>query len=155
MGEDSANAIRLLVVISDGWANARGDLGHASRAAAAAQEAGIALFPVLLRSPAISDASSSMDATAASQDSNSLEQVAGRNLFVEMATATGGRRFDRNSRENVLPELLKQIAAHLQHEYVAGFYTTATSGRKQHNVKIVLRSKELGSIEGGARSLQH
>jgi VWFA-related protein len=156
MGNDGANAIRMLVVISDGWANARGDLGRANLAVAAAQEAGVAIFPVLLRPHAISDVSSSMDATAAMEDNlKSLEEVAGRNLFVEMATATGGKKFDRNSRENVLPELLKQIAAHLQHEYVAGFYTTATGSQKRHNVKVVLRSKDLGSIEGGARVVLH
>jgi VWFA-related protein len=156
MGNDSGNAIRMLVVISDGWANARGDLGRANLAVAAAKEAGVAIFPVLLRPHAISDVSSPMDATDAMQDNfKSLEEVAGRNLFLEMATATGGRKFDRNSRENVLPELLRQIAAHLQYEYVAGFYPPATSGRKQHNVKVVLRSKELGSIEGGARVVLH
>ena len=91
-----------------------------------------------------------MDATLDSF--KSLEEVAGRNLFVEMATATGGKRFDRNSRENVLPELLKQMAAHLQQEYVAGFYMTATkSEKRRHSIKVLLRSKELGNVEGGAR----
>jgi hypothetical protein len=44
------------------------------------------------------------------------------------------------------------MAAHLQHEYVAGFYMTATNSEKRrHSIKVLLRSKELGSVEGGAR----
>ncbi len=153
IGNDGANAIRMLVVVTDGEANASGDIGGASRAVAAAQEVGVAIFPVLLRPHAISDASSSGNATDAMRDNfKSLEEVAGRNLLIEMATATGGKRFDLNSRENVLPELLKQMAAHLQHEYVAGFYMTATNSEKRrHSIKVLLRSKGLGSVEGGAR----
>ena len=153
MGNDNANAIRMLVIISDGEANAPGDLGGGNRAVTAAQEAGIAIFPVLLRPRAISDASSSRDAMDAMWDNaRSLQEVAGRNLLLEMATATGGKRFDLNSRENVLPEVLKQMAAHLQHEYVVGFYPTAANTEKRrHSIKVLLRSKELGSVEGGAR----
>ena len=133
----------------------RSDLALANRPVEAAREAGVAIFPVLLRSSTISDASLSMNVTATNRESNQrreLQQAEGRSLFLGMAAATGGKIFAGSSGASIVPQLLKQIAGQLQDEYVAGFYTTATSRQKRrHNIRVLLRSN--GSIEGGTRVL--
>lgn len=73
--------------------------------------------------------------------------------FSGLASATGGEGFLGTSGESVLPAILKQMAKHLQYDYVAGFYPASSGGQRRHRVEAVLRAKERGQIVGGTRML--
>jgi len=75
--------------------------------------------------------------------------------FMTLASATGGEAFDAVGTKDVLPAILKSLAEHVRYDYVAGFYTSSSGGRKRHKVEVILRSKNRGEIVGGFRALVH
>jgi len=135
-----ANAIRMVVILSDGESTSPGDASRVEEAARVAREAGASLFPVMLNGPA---AGSSREAA---------DSVKG---FMGLAAATGGKEFFGLMGGNVLPTVLQGLAREMRSEYVAGFYVAASAEPKRHRIEVVLQSKEQGRIYGGSRELVH
>jgi VWFA-related protein len=148
------DAVRMMVIFSDGLANSP-DLGHYEAAVGAAQELGIALYPVMLGTE---DRNVPLAPTAVPipvprpSDYSSLA----RKRFLSLAEHTGGRRFEFFGSKNVLATVLRDIAEHIRYDYVVGFYPSASDGTgKQHTVEVSLRSKDKGQIIGGKRVVEH
>jgi hypothetical protein len=77
--------------------------------------------------------------------------------FARMAELTGGRSFDPPLIDlGVVRQILAALAGQARYEYVAGFYPEPTpEGPGRHKVEIKLRSKDLGTIRGGSRTIVH
>jgi VWFA-related protein len=133
-----ANAIRMLVIFSDGESASFGDDNRASEAIRVAGESGTMLFPVML-----SKLSGSMDAASSIRD------------FMGLASATGGKEYQGLMGTDVLPTVLKSLAGEIRAEYIAGFYVPVTGQPKRHQIEVVLRSKDQGRLYGGSRVLVH
>jgi hypothetical protein len=132
-----ANVIRMLVVFSDGESAWPGDENRADEAARVAEASGTTLFPVMLNKAG----ASSMDAAESIHD------------FMSLAGATGGRVFQGFMGTNVLPSILKAVSGEVRSDYIAGFYVPAVGDKKRHRIEVVLRSKTLGKLYGGSRTL--
>lgn len=158
-------AIRMLVLFS----NARPGLGAGPRSSERelfaptvrlAQESGVAVYPVLFRSPFGSQASDSNTTTSASalggsrntMTEYSPDQSVLRSVgdFNNLGSATGGHSSEALSNTNFLPGVLKWISKLIQDDYVAGFNPSSTGGGKRHKVEVVLRDKNRGKIVGGS-----
>jgi VWFA-related protein len=133
-----ANVIRMLVIFSDGESAWLGDEGRAGEAARVAGESGTALFPVMLSKSALS-----------------MESVDSIHDFMNLASATGGRELQGLMGADVLPSILKALAAEIRSGYIAGFYVPVSRERKRHKIEVVLRSKDQGRLYGGSRILVH
>jgi VWFA-related protein len=152
-------AVRLLVVISDG----QGDGATTSNAARqeryaatvqVAQNAGVSLYPVLLREPFGLQASA-RGATAAPSSSESQMTLRTVGDFTNLASATGGSKFEVLSGTGLLPGILKSIAGEIRNDYVAGFQPASSGQPKRRKIEVVLRDKNRGKLAGGERTLVH
>jgi len=77
--------------------------------------------------------------------------------FARLADLTGGRSFDPPAINlTVVHEILAALAEEVRSEYVAGFALPAPAGGvRPHKLEVRLRSKELGSVRGGTRTVIH
>ena len=163
-------AIRMLVVFSNaqpglaGWPHSsERDLFDPT--VRVAQESGVMVYPVLLKSPFGSQASDSNTTSAAARTiatintmtENSPDQSILRAIgdFRNLGSATGGDSLEALSNTNFLPEVLKSISKLIEDDYVAGFNPTSTGGEKRHKVQVVLRNKDRGKIVGGSINIVH
>ena len=128
------SAVRMLVIFSDGESTTHGDNVLDGEAIQAAQDHGIALYPVTLSNATFSE---------------SVEK------FRLLARATGGMRFEAISNAGALPAILNKIAKRIQYDYVVGFYPPTSGGKTRHKVEVVLRNKDQGRILGGIRTVAH
>ena len=163
----SGRAVRMLVVLSDGESDTGSSLSQASKrdqsdaAVRAAQGANMALYPVLLKQPFGSQASSggsdSFARGGGSRGASGSSSDALRSIgdFTNLSSATGGDNFDALSGSNFLPGLIKSIAKLSQDDYVVGFELHSSGAVKRHKVEVVLRDKNRGKVVGGTRTLVH
>jgi VWFA-related protein len=133
-------ALRMLVVISDGETTIRGDDLTDALAVRTARELGIAIFPVMITAPG---------ALAAMK-----EHIVSVRKFLDMGPATGGEAITTASTEDLLPHILRALAARVQFEYVAGYYPEGTPGIR-HEVQVVWSGPSRGAILGGSRVVVH
>ena len=132
--------VRMLAVISDGESTVAGDNLLDRQAILAARELGVAIYPVLLTVP---------NAVAAMK-----EQIVSVRNFLDLARATGGEAITASGGLDLLPRILKAIAARVQFEYVAGYYPQAMDGTR-HQVQVVWSDRSRGAILGGTRVVVH
>lgn len=135
------DALRILVVFSDGESTRPGDEWLDADAVKAAKELGIAIYPVLLSRP---DAAATME-----------RQIVSVQKFLDLAKATGGEGTITLENDEVLPRVLRSVAVRVKFEYVAGYRPPAGTMRQQHDVQVVWRTKSRGEIVGGTRVLVH
>jgi VWFA-related protein len=161
-------AIRMLVVFSRAQPGLAGGPHSSERdlfdpTVRIAQESGVSVYPVLLRSPFGLQASDSNATTSASargpntMTEYSPDQSILRSIgdFKNLGSATGGQSSEALSNTNFLPAVLKSISKLIEDDYVAGFNPASTGGRKRHKVQVVLRNKNLGRIIGGSINVVH
>ena len=141
MSAGGRDALRILVVFSDGESTRPGDEWLDQQAAGAAKELGIAIYPVLLSRPG---AAAVME-----------RQIVSVQKFMDLAKSTGGEATVTLENEEVLPRVLRAVASRVQFEYVVGYVPPAGMMRKQHEVQVVWRGKPRGEIVGGTRVLVH
>lgn len=153
------NAVRMLVIFSDGESTARGDDIRDEEAIQAALDRGIALYPVTLSNSLAGAApvrsTAPPDPAGAVYSNWPMRRAASINKFEQLAAATGGMKFEAISNADVLPAILKKMARHIQYDYVAGFYPPSSGGTARHKVEVVLRAKDRGRILGGTRTVVH
>jgi VWFA-related protein len=133
------NAVRMMVVFSDGESAYRGDALRGPEAVNAALETGTAIYPALLLTGGL----------ARAKESVSVQK------FLELAERTGGRSFSGPMDDRIVPSILQSMAAEIQSSYVAGYYPRASDAKSQHVVQVGLTNKERGEINGGMRILVH
>jgi len=134
-------ALRILVVFSDGESTRPGDEWLDTKAIDAAKELGIAIYPVLLSRP---DLAATIE-----------RQIISVQKFLDLAKATGGEDTITLDNDEVLPRVLRTVAARVKFEYVVGYRPASGTMRRQHEVQVVWRTKPRGEIVGGARVLVH
>lgn len=141
MAASGRNALRILVVFSDGESTRPGDDWLDAGAVETAKELGVAIYPVLLSRPG---AAAVME-----------QQIVSVRKFMDLAKATGGEAAVTLENEEVLPRVLRSVASRVQFEYVVGYVPPAGVMRKQHEVQVVWRGKARGEIVGGTRVVVH
>jgi VWFA-related protein len=139
------NATRMIVVFSDGESTKPGDAVRSEEAVRAALDLGVAIYPVLL--PHLGEGIQDADWA--------LRMAESRHAYLNLAAATGGQKFEAIATRDVLPAILKAIAAEVRYDYVAGFYPASSGAAKRHKIEVVLRSRERGQLVGGTRNLVH
>jgi VWFA-related protein len=141
MAAAGRDALRILVVFSDGESTRPGDEWLDQQAISAAKELGVAIYPVLLSRPG---AAATME-----------RQIVSVQKFMNLAKATSGEATVTLESEEVLPRVLRAVASRVQFEYVAGYYPPAGVMRKQHEVEVVWKAKARGEIVGGTKVVVH
>jgi len=141
MAAGRRDALRILVVFSDGESTRPGDEWLDQQAITAAKELGVAIYPVLLSRPG---------AAATMQ-----RQIVSVQKFMDLAKATSGEATVTLTSEEVLPRVLRSVASRVQFDYVAGYYPPAGVMRKQHEVQVVWKARARGEIVGGTKVVVH
>lgn len=67
---------------------------------------------------------------------------------ISLVTATHAQPVFRADSHDVLPALLKSIAAEIRSTYVAGYYPSTTGASGRHQTQVVLASRDRGQITG-------
>jgi VWFA-related protein len=141
MTASGREALRILVVFSDGESTRPGDEWLDRDAVAAAKDLGVAIHPVLLSRPGV----------AATME----RQIVSVQKFLDLAKATGGETTITLDNDEVLPRVLRAVAARVKFEYVVGYRPAPGTMWRQHEVQVVWRTKPRGEIVGGTRVLVH
>jgi len=141
MAVGGRDALRILVVFSDGESTRPGDEWLDQQAITVAKELGVAIYPVLLSRPG---AAATME-----------RQIVSVQKFMDLAKATSGEATVTLTSDEVLPRVLRSVASRVQFEYVAGYYPPAGVMRKQHEVQVVWKARARGEIVGGTKVVVH
>jgi VWFA-related protein len=145
---EPGQATRMLVVFSDGFPTTN---TPPEDAAAVLSELGIPLYPVVLGHANI----------AALKAGGRLGWPQMAELFMadfaRLAELTGGRSFDPPVIDvAVVRQILAAMAGQVLCEYVVGFQPEQSSGApRPHRLQVKLRSKDLGTLQGGFRTVTH
>jgi VWFA-related protein len=154
-------ASRMLLIFSDGESTRPGDDGRVSEAVAAALESGVTLNPVMLLRPMGGSQLPSAQQRAPSPADPTAQPVPPRMQvetsvasFMRLAKDTGGQKFEvLLANQDVLPKILRELAARVRYEYVVGYYPQSGAGRKRRKVEVVLKRKDRGDLIGGYRTV--
>jgi hypothetical protein len=145
---DARPATRMLVVFSDGFPTTN---TRPEEAAAALSELGMPVYPVILGHSHI--------AARKAEGQFGWPQMAELFMadFARLAELTGGRSFDPPEIDvTIVRQILGAMAAQALSEYVVGFAPEASpGGARKHRVEVRVRSKELGTVRGGVRTVVH
>jgi len=159
------NVTRILLVFSDGFPTTK---MRAEKSADAAKELGIPIYPVVLGHYRISDQIRNVLQRGTDRHGTYTDQARDRlnmlkdkeeqmNEFAGLGEMTGGRSFDPPTINlNAVRQILSIMVAQVQCEYVVGFNPGAQAGQPgRHKLEIKLRSKDLGKVVGGVRTLEY
>lgn len=133
----SGGIVHLMVPISDGIAYL--DSGTQNKTIQAANDTGVAIFPVLLKRNIINSP-------------DPLDQA----LFLSLGESTGGSAIDftLGRPADFLATILSRIAGEIRYDYVTGFYERSPSNDKQsRKIRVVLKNGALGKLVGGTRNV--
>jgi len=152
------NAIRMVVVFSDGEAYPAADTGLWGKAVRDAQELGVALYPVTLESESMESLPSSAlpqtSTIVGANDHVALDKAASRDRFAQLGKLTGGQAFEGTVSAEVLPNILRSLGRQIRMEYVVGYYYPAGSGSgKRRQVTVTWSGPARGDIVGGTRTV--
>jgi VWFA-related protein len=149
------NAIRMVVIFSDGEANPRADSDLSDNTVGDAQELGVALYPVTLEGAPMESAQMSGTPQLSAIPKPiylTAQDAVSRARFAGLGKSTGGQGFEAAISTEVLPEILRSIGRQIRFEYVAGYYHPAGSGSgKRRRVTVTWSGKGRGEILGGTR----
>jgi VWFA-related protein len=145
---DACPATRMLVVFSDGFPTTN---TRPEEAAAALSELGVPAYPVILGHSHV--------AARKADGQLGWPQMAEMFMadFARLAELTGGRSFDPPAIDvTIVRQILGAMAAQSLSEYVVGFTPEASvGGARKHRLEVRVRSKELGTVHGGVRTVMH
>jgi len=145
---EPGQATRMLVVFSDGFPTTN---TRPEDALAVLSELGIPVYPVVLGHASI----------AAMKAGGQIGWPRMAELFMadfaRLAELTGGRSFDPPVIDvAVVRQILAAMAGQVLCEYVVGFQPEQSSGApRPHRIQVKLRSKDLGTLEGGFRTVTY
>jgi VWFA-related protein len=146
------DAIRMVVIFSDGEANPRADSDSSDKTVGDAQELGVALYPVTLEGVPMESAQMSGLPQSPKPIYLTAQDAVSRARFAGLGKSTGGQGFEAAVSTEVLPEILRSIGHQIRFEYVVGYYYPAGSGSgKRRRVTVTWSGKGRGEIMGGTR----
>jgi len=152
-------ATRMLLVFSDGFGTTSAE---PQDAAGICQELGVPVYPVVLGHADLVAEARMMPLTGKSPQATAyaLKQIQQKEetieKFASLGELTGGRSFDPPEITlAVMRQVLAGMVAQVQTEYVVGFVPERGGAGRQHKLEIRLRSKDLGRVLGGTRTLVH
>jgi VWFA-related protein len=145
---EAGQATRMLVVFSDGFPTTN---TRPEEAVSVLSELGIPVYPVVL-------GHADLAARRAGQQLG-WPQMAEMFMadFASLAELTGGRSFDPPVIDvAVVREILAAMAGQVLCEYVVGFQPgESPAAPRPHRLQVKLRSKDLGTVRGGFRTVTH
>jgi VWFA-related protein len=146
--EEPGQATRMLVVFSDGFPTTN---TRPEDASAVFSELGIPVYPVVLGHANIAALK------AGGQLGWPLMAEMFMADFARLAELTCGRSFDPPAIDvAVVRQILAAMAGQVVGEYVVGFQPEQSPGApRAHRIQVKLRSKDLGTLEGGFRTVRH
>ena len=152
------NAIRWMVIFSDGESYPASDTALWGKALNDAQDLGVNLYPVTLEGPrTVSSALSAQPQPlemAAPMPRAGLDGAVSRGRFEELGKLTGGQSFHEVVSTGVLPGILRSLGRQIRFEYVVGYYHPAGGGSsKRRNVTVNWSGRSRGEILGGTRTV--
>lgn len=135
LGASPGDSLHLIVVVSDGHPSAS-DKVQQTDVAAAARNAGIPIYPVLVDAQQRSDKPQS--------------------AFVKLAGLTGGRAFVFRGAtpDDLVGAVLKRLAEQIRYSYTAGYYPVHDEAGGLHRVQVSLKHPGRGTVLGGVRNVQ-
>jgi VWFA-related protein len=153
------DAIRMVVIFSDGESYPLDDSNLCNKAVSDAQELGVALYPVTLKG--VPSQSGPMPIGPPPSSPNpmptygaALDRELSTNLFAGLGRLTGGQAFASAPSTEVLPNILRSLGREIRYEYVVGYYYPAGSGSgKRRRVTVSWSGKGRGEIMGGTRMI--
>ena len=150
---------RLLLIFSDGFPSTT---TRPQFAAAAAVEAGIPVYPVVLGHRALIE---QINAFRERQRPNRPELTGMLGLqakeeqiqeFARLGELTGGRSFDPLVISlSVMRQVLGNMVAQVRTEYTVGFVPESGAAERTHKIEVRLRASALGKLRGGSRTVRH
>ena len=165
MAAGAGNATRLMLVFSDGFPSTT---TGPEDILPGLNELGIAVYPVALghqrlveRGKAIRESGYNGSAVLSEAARNGLQRIQAQELqimeFTSLGESTGARSFDPPAINLLmLQNILGFMVGQVQCEYVVGFSPDGSSGPPtMHRLEVRLRSKDLGKLLGGARTVIH
>jgi VWFA-related protein len=88
--------------------------------------------------------------------SRNMERELRMEEFANLGKKTGGRSFDpREMNVTTLDTILQIVVDNVRSEYVAGYYASPRLKKGKHKVKVELREKKLGKVDGGEKEFVH
>jgi VWFA-related protein len=145
---DARPATRMLVVFSDGFPTTN---TRPEEAGIVLSGTGMPVYPVILGHSHI----------AARKADGQLGWPQMAELFMadfaHLADLTGGRSFDPPAIDvTIVRQILGAMAVQALSEYVVGFMPEPSpGGARKHRLEVRLRTKELGTVRGGVRTVLH
>lgn len=159
------NPTRMLLVFSDGFPTTD---TRPEDASSLLREHGIPVYPVVLGHQRIADQVRQVQESGYNRQgvmsdgarhrlSRIEEQEREIQDFARLGELTGGRSFDpRWINLNMVRRILGAMVGQIRCEYVVGFTPAPSSGDpKRHKLEVRLRSKDLGRVLGGVRTVTH
>ena len=159
-------AIRMLAVFSErrpdsGATSSAEEQRRYQRAIAIAQQTAVSIYPVWLKSPLAVQTTESTPApartsTVGGPQLSQPDPTPGLRAvgdFISLGAATGGEKTEALTGGNVLPDFLEWMAKQLRYEYAAGFEVPVSGEKERHKVKVVMRNKKRGKIDGDTHTL--
>jgi VWFA-related protein len=152
------NAIRKVVVFSDGEANPATDTGFFGAAVRQAEELGVALYPVTLSAGPVD--SEPTDLAWKILESRGpilrtgMDKTTSRGSFARLGNLTGGQGFQEIVSSEVLPKILRSLGRQIRFEYVVGYYhPEGSASGKRRQVTVTWSGAGRGEIVGGTRTV--
>lgn len=158
VGKASPDTRRLLLVVSDGVPSTTTEPGEA---ASVAHELSIPVYPVVVgreqrkqRAGVLSQAPPTVGGPAVAQidalDNQSVQ-------FARLGEMTGGRSYDlRATGQEVYTGVVRSAMMHAMNQFVVGYTPTNGPGSAvRRKAEVRLRSRSLGTVRGGKRSLSN
>ena len=145
---EPGQATRMVVVFSDGFPTTT---TRPEEASAVLSGLGIPVYPVVLGHASIA----ALKAGGQLGWPEMAEMLMAD--FARLAELTGGRSFDPPVIDvAVVRQILAAMAGQVLCEYVVGFQPEQSSGASRpHRLQVKLRSKDLGTLQGGFRTVTH
>jgi VWFA-related protein len=165
----SGDALRLLVVFSDGMATTT---SLAQDAAELDRELGISVYPVILghadlirqieseqrkqRPVSLSKRLTDQAPPPSGKVARLQAMLSDVDEFARLGALTGGNTFDMPAIDlKVLKEILADIVTEVRTEYTIGFPLDVAANPKRHKLEVRLVNAETGHVRGGTRTLVH
>lgn len=163
MAQSPVNASRMIVVFSDGFGTTDARAEDAWKVAA---ELAVTVHPVVLGHEKLLEQANAARQTVDRQGQltpgakdrlmrlqdkeNQIQE------FASLAEKTGGRAFDpRLFGPSTVRQILSAIVGYIRTEYVAGYTPLSSGERRRHKVQVRLKTKSLGRLTGGVRTVVH
>jgi VWFA-related protein len=161
VASDAPRATQMIVPFSDGFSTTS---TRPEDITSTLRELGIAVFPVVLGHTYLIEQMSTAEynmttpGLASVRGQEGLFAIHAKELqmqeFAALGEQTGGRSFDpRTVNLTMIRAILGAVVAAMRSEFVVGYLPEPSSPRSKRKLEIQLRSKKIGKLTGGTRTI--